>query len=99
MRTNHKCAALAIAGAFAFSIAGALAPLAAGEGGDLDPIVELLIELLVDNDDDELSLELLAGLEEGLSGRTDIAMPDAWPRAYVMLSKSKSREVRERALA
>src|SRR5690606_8061702 len=100
MRTNHKCAALAIAGAFVFSIAGALAPLAAGEGGDLDPIVELLIELLVDNDDDdELSLELLAGLEEGLSGRTDIAMPDAWPRAYVMLSKSKSREVRERALA
>lgn len=64
---------------------------------DLD--LDLVIEILADTDDDELRLELLEGLREGLRGRKKVTMPGAWPGAYASLSKSSSEKVRQSALA
>ena len=65
------------------------------DGLDLD----IIIELLAETEDDEIRLELLAGLREGLAGRKKVSMPQTWPTAYPNLAKSSSAKVRDAALA
>jgi len=64
---------------------------------DDDSGLAALVEVLADTDDAAFQLDLLKGMGEGLKGRKQVTMPQAWPKVYGKLARSKNAEVRRRA--
>lgn len=62
---------------------------------DPDPVLEGLVQLLLDVEEPEVQLDLLRGLREGLEGRRDVAAPGNWAKAYARLQSTDSPDVRE----
>lgn len=67
--------------------------LAKGDKGSFVPLVSALML-----GSEEIQLDVLKGMREGLRGRKSMKMPDGWPAAYAKLSKSKDAVVREHAI-
>ena len=57
-----------------------------------------LVQLLAEVDDAAFQLDLLTGMHDALRGRKNVQMPPGWKDAYPKLSKSESKEVRDKAL-
>lgn len=72
-------------------VVGASAGSHADEQPDLGPLINLLVEI----DDDEVCLDLLRGMRDGIRGRRNLKPPAQWARAYSKLSKVANKDVRE----
>lgn len=59
----------------------------------------LLVKSLNEAKDDAERLVLISGIQDGLKGRRNVAMPTDWPAAFAKLKASSSAELRERGLA
>jgi len=68
----------------------------AEESGDSSGLAAL-VSLLGQVDDAEIQLDLLTGMFDGLEGRRDMEMPQAWPKVYLKLAKSPNGQVREKS--
>ena len=44
-------------------------------------------------------MTLLVGIDEGLRGRRQVAMPAAWPKVFTRLAADSDPQVRSRAVA
>lgn len=64
-----------------------------GEKADLAPLVAALADA-----EEEVQLDLLRGVREGLRGRKRMAMPAGWPALYARLARSESAAVRENGM-
>ncbi|MCA9263799.1 MAG: c-type cytochrome [Planctomycetales bacterium] len=64
---------------------------------DNDNAISSLIDLMASIDDPAFQLDLLKGVQEGLKGRRQLAMPTAWPAVYTKLRVSPLAEVQRRA--
>ncbi len=69
-----------------------------GSDGEME-LFETLISGIGDRAKPPYCRDVLRGIQEGLSGRRQAKMPDAWKTAYPLLIESPLAEVRERALA
>lgn len=65
---------------------------------EADDGLDKLVTVLRTSTDEQLRLDLLTGMLQGLEGRRSVAMPANWPSAYELLHASDNAEVRERAL-
>ncbi|MBV9126090.1 MAG: c-type cytochrome [Planctomycetes bacterium] len=65
------------------------------EAPGLRPLVRLLGQV----QDPAVQRDVLRGIDEALSGRRQVAMPEGWPMVYKKLAASPLPEVREKALA
>jgi len=61
--------------------------------GDLSPIVAVL-----GGASEEVQLDLLQGIREGLRGQKNMEMPEGWQDLYVRLSRSENRAIRDHAM-
>lgn len=61
---------------------------------DLSPLVALLGEI----DDPEFQTDILSGIYDAVKGRRGVKMPDGWQDVAKKLAKSKSSDVRDKAL-
>jgi putative membrane-bound dehydrogenase-like protein len=61
--------------------------------------VALVVEKLANAKTNALQLAILRGLQDGLKGRRDVAMPAAWPKAFATLESSNDSNVRSAAVA
>lgn len=56
-----------------------------------------LVEVLGETDDPQFQMDILKGLQQGLQGRRQVAMPEGWSDVEEKLTKSPNPEVRELA--
>jgi len=61
--------------------------------------IEKLVEAVARSTSPARQASLLKNVQEGLKGRTQVAMPKAWPAAYDALLKSDSAELKAQATA
>lgn len=92
-RPPRSATTLLLVGVCVSLVIGAAAPQqsVADEQPDLGPLINLLVEI----NDDEICLDLLRGMRDGIRGRRNLKPPEQWAAAYSKLSKVANKDVRE----
>jgi putative heme-binding domain-containing protein len=85
---------------YLFSLARAvilvvLVALALPAHAQSDEALTALVQVLGQNDDEQLQLDVLRGMTEGLKGRRGLKMPPGWEEVATKLGRSPNSEVRE----